>query len=91
MPCQQITYRDKREEESGLQAVFFMPTTANLHLHDTEVTMNPFLEGSSFHVEDILRNSDMSASASFGQKGDKPCLETPEANKRDMPLEVGLT
>lgn len=53
--------------------------------------MNPFLEGSSFHVEDILRNSDMSASASFGQKGDKPCLETPEANKRDMPLEVGLT
>ncbi|XP_025115899.1 uncharacterized protein LOC112577142 isoform X2 [Pomacea canaliculata] len=64
-----------------------MPTTANLHLHDTEVTMNPFLEGSSFHVEDILRNSDMSASASFGQKGDKPCLETPEANKRDMPLE----
>ncbi|KAL8616285.1 hypothetical protein ACOMHN_056228 [Nucella lapillus] len=49
----QSSSRAATVDRSGLQAEFFLPTSPN----DSEVTSPPNLEGSTFHVEDILRSS----------------------------------
>ncbi|XP_076470000.1 uncharacterized protein LOC143300290 [Babylonia areolata] len=45
----------EEDAESGLQPKFFMPTSSHSLLQDSEVISPHSLEGSTFHVEDILK------------------------------------